>query len=247
MPVTTRAKIYIAWVAAVGLTILAMGLFQWTSANPARYLLLLVLALVAATLKVRLPGITSSMSVNFLFILLGVADLSFSETLAMGCAAALLQSVWKAAKRPRPVQLLFNVACLAISIGVAYGGSHFALSATRTNSLILSLALAASLFLVTNTGLVAVVLSLAEHQPLRQAWRLCYGWAFPYYLVGTAIAGLISASSHAVGWKVSLLLLPTMYLTYIYYRLYLERQVEEQRQLTLDDDKVVAAVSARRS
>ena len=188
---TNRAKIYIAWVAAVGLSLLALGLFRWTSPNPARYLVLVLLALVASTLKLRLPGITSSMSVNFLFILLGVADLSFSETVAMGCAAALLQSVWKAQRRPRPVQLLFNVACLAISIGVAYGGSHFALSATHTNSLILLLVLAASLFLVTNTGLVAIVLSLAEHQPLRQAWRLCYGWAFPYYLVGAAIAGLI--------------------------------------------------------
>ena len=37
------------------------------------------------------------MSVNFLFILLGVLELSLPETLVIGCTATLVQSVWQAA------------------------------------------------------------------------------------------------------------------------------------------------------
>ncbi|PYT29238.1 MAG: hypothetical protein DMG58_16625, partial [Acidobacteria bacterium] len=51
----------------------------------------------------------------------------------------------------------------------------------------------------------------------------CYLWSFPYYLVGSVIAGLVTVSSRAVGWQASLLVLPLMYLVYLFYRFYLQR------------------------
>jgi hypothetical protein len=62
---------------------------------------------------------------------------------------------------------------------------------------------------------------------LRKLWRDCYFWSFPYYLVGSAIAGLVTVSSRAIGWHGSLLVLPLMYLVYTFYRLYLERVAPE--------------------
>ncbi len=218
-----RANAYIASVAVAGFTLLAVGLFQRQFSGLPRFLLYLLLALVASTLKVRLPRITGTISVNFLFILVGVALFSFSETVLLGCAAALLQSVWKPGQKPKPVQVLFNVACLAISIGVAYGGSHFIVAAAGRDSLAILLTLAACLFFVANTGLVAGVLSLVEHKPLSQVWPQCYAWSFPYYLVGAAIAGLVCASTRSAGWAAALLVLPLMYLTYVCYRLCVHR------------------------
>ncbi len=227
-----KAKSYIACAATAGLTLLAVGLFQAGFPNPTRLSIFLLLALLASTLKVHLPGITGTMSVSFLFILMGIADYTFSETILVGCAGALLQSVWKAKRRPKPVQILFNISTLAISISVSYWGSHFVLGAARTSSLVVLLALAACLFFLTNTGLVATVLSLVEEKPLKNVWRQCYAWSFPYYLVGAAIATVISLVSRSVGWKVSLLVLPVMYLTYVWYRQYLETAAHEQTQLT---------------
>ena len=227
---TNRAKAYIGSVAVVGFTLLAVGLFRREFSDLPRFLSYLMLALLSSTLKVRLPRITGTISVNFLFILIAIAEFSFSETIVLGCAAAFLQSVWRAKQEPRPVQILFNVACLAVSIAVAYAGSHFAVSIARADSLAVLMGVAACLFFIVNTGLVAGVLSLVERKPLAKIWRHCHTWLFPYYLVGASIAGLICVANRAAGWKVSLLLLPVMYLTYLCYRLYVERTVQQELQ-----------------
>ncbi len=47
-------------------------------------------------------------------------------------------------------------------------------------------------------------------------------------LVGAGIAGLVCVSTRSAGWVVALLVLPLMYLTYICYRLYVERVTREE-------------------
>ena len=241
-PMPNKAKLYVASTAAAGLSLLAVGLFQGGFPNLTRFASYLALALLASTLKLRLPGMTGTMSVSFLFILMGIGDYTFSQTIAMGCAAALIQSVWKAQRRPKLVQVVFNMAALAIAIGVAYWGSHFVLAAVHTDSLTILLALAACLFFLTNTGLVSTVISLVEEKPFRKVWQQCHAWAFPYYLVGAAIAGLVVASGRSAGWKPALLVLPMMYLVYLYYRLYLENAARQQLQLAAEGGHVAMAM-----
>jgi hypothetical protein len=222
MPAT--AKLYIGLVIALGFSLLAgCLLFQGQFPELPRYFGYLLLAVLASTLKVRLPGITGTMSMNFLFILIGIADLTLAETLAMGCAATVIQSVWRTKRGPRLVQAAFNIAALILSIGVAYRVSHFILALARTQSLCTLLVLAACFYFVSNTLLISGVLCLVEGKPLKKIWQQCFLWTFPYYLVGSAIAGLVSVSSRAVGWEVALLILPLMYLVYLFYRLYLSR------------------------
>jgi hypothetical protein len=216
--VTDKAQWYIDCTAAAGFTLLAAALHRWASPNHPRYLSYLLLAVLASTLKVRLPRMTGTFSVIFLFILIGIADCTFSETVTIGCAAALMQVLWRPKRRPTSTQAVFSVASMAISIGVSYWLSHMILAAARTNSLAILLTLAACLFFAINTALVATVISLTEGMPFKQVWLQWYLWAFPYYLVGAAIAGLISYSNRSVGWQVSLLALPLMYLIYACYR-----------------------------
>jgi hypothetical protein len=51
-----------------------------------RFVFYLVLSGLAAGLKVSLPGIRGTMSVCFLFVFIGIADLSASEAMIIGCA-----------------------------------------------------------------------------------------------------------------------------------------------------------------
>jgi hypothetical protein len=177
---------------------------------------------MASTLKVRLPGLTSTISLSFLFVLIGMADFSLAETLVAGCAAALVQSLWKATA-PKAVHVIFNVATWAISIDVSYWLSHRLVAATQIHSLAVLLPFAAFLFFLTHTGFVALVVSLTSQSPLKAVWRDCYFWTFPYYLVGAAIAGVFALASRTVGWQVSLLVLPMMYLVYGCYRVHISR------------------------
>src|SRR3984893_10689859 len=218
------AKIYIGLIVALGFAVLAgCLLFQAEFPDLPRYFSYLLLAVVASTLNVRLPGITGTMSVNFLFILIGIADFTLAETLTMGCLAILIQCIWRTRTRAKLVQVVFNVGALAISIAAAYQVSHFTLALARAESLSTLLVLAACVFFVSNTLLVSGVLCLIEGKPLKNVWQQCYLWSFPYYLVGSAIAGLVTVSSRSIGWEASLLVLPMMYLVYTFYRLYLER------------------------
>src|SRR6267142_2719535 len=222
-----KAKLYIGFTIAAGFATLASGfLFERQFPDSSRFYSYFLLAIIASTLKVRLPGIRGTMSVNFLFILLGTTELTFPETMLMGCAAAVVQCVWKPKRRPQTVQVLFNVAVLALSIGVSYHVSHYVLT-PALNSLSTLLALTTSLYFVTNTLLVAAVLALVEHGSLQAIWRQCNLWTLPYYLAGAAISGLIAVSSRSVGWKVPLLMLPLMYLIYSYYRTFMARVPQE--------------------
>ena len=125
------------------------------------------------------------------------------------------------------VQVMFNVAALALSIAAAYQVSHVVLALARVDSVPVLLALAACLYFVSNTLLISGVLCLLDKKPLTTIWQQCYLWSFPYYLVGSVIAGLVTMSSRAVGWEASLLVLPLMYLVYLFYRFYLQRMALE--------------------
>ena len=220
-----KAKIFIALAIIPGLTMLSLGVSHWESADPVRFTIYLLLALVASTLKVRLPGLAGTMSVNFLFMLMGISQLSFSETLALGAVATVTQCVWRSKTRPGLPQVLFNISALTMAITSAHFIYHLPQIQQVNGRLVVLLALAACFFFLTNTVLVATVLALVETKPFTKTWQQCYVWSFPYYLVGAAVAGLVSLSSQYVGWRTALLILPIMYLTYLHYRLYVERAV----------------------
>src|SRR5712691_10827578 len=106
------AKAYIAMIVAVATAVLMVVVARWTPENLGRFFLFFALAMVASAMKIRLPGFKTTISINFVFILIGIASLSFGETVLIGLSGALVQSLWKTQTRPKPVQVLFNAACL---------------------------------------------------------------------------------------------------------------------------------------
>src|SRR5712692_5212958 len=95
------AIVFILTQLVFGLPLLPYALYRWHSVDPLRFASFLAVALAASLFKVRLPGIHATMSANFLFILVGILDLSYPETLLMGCLGGLVQSLWYATPRPR--------------------------------------------------------------------------------------------------------------------------------------------------
>ena len=213
----------------VGLTIVSgVCLVAYCLAEEARavlssaYLVAILLALAASTLKVRLPGITGTISVNFLFILIAIAVFTFSETVLLASVACIVQCLWRPRSRPRLVQVSFNVAALAISSGASYRLAHL-FAGGPVSHLAILLAVAASFYFTADTLLVSGVLSLVQGKSLFNVWEQCYLWSLPYYLAGAAIAGLVVATNRAAGWAMSLSILPLMCLVYVFYRICVER------------------------
>jgi len=221
------AKAYIAMIAAVATAVLTVAASRWNPENLGHFVLFFALAMLASAMKIRLPGFKTTISTNFIFILIGIALFSFGETVLIGLGGALVQSLWKTQQRPKPVQVFFNGACLTVCTAAAFWTSHTVLAMLGLNSLVAMMVLGACVYVVLNTGLVSLVIALAEERPLRELWSSCYEWTFPYFLVGAAVAGLASAAGHGTNWGVTLLVVPVMYFVCVYYRMHIVRALLE--------------------
>src|SRR5260370_16846053 len=128
---------------------------------------------------------------------MSIALFSFGETVLIGLGGALVQSLWKTQQRPKPVQVLFNAACLTVFTAAAFLTSHGVLAMLGLNSLAATMVLGACVYVGLNTGLVSLVISLAEGRPLRKLWSSCYEWTFPYFLLGAPAPGLATPTRHS--------------------------------------------------
>jgi len=221
------AKLFITLIVLAGLGTLVYGGIHQSSKNIAEFICYLGIAILASRLKVNLPGITGTLSVNFLFILIGVLELSFTETLILGAISMLAQSVYPV--RPRAMQVTFNVCAGSISTALAYLVFHHPLMNLVIDSRPVLLGVSATVYFIANAGSIATVISLTERRPLHRILVDCYFWSFPYYLVGAGIAGVIAWLNHTFNWETSLLVLPVVYLIYRSYRLYLGKLEDEKR------------------
>jgi putative nucleotidyltransferase with HDIG domain len=221
------AQAFVALVIAAGTACLLQAAIHQSSKNIAEFICYLGIAVLASRLRVTLPGITGTLSVNFLFILVGIAELGYSEALTLGAVSMVAQSLYPA--RPTAIQLTFNVCAGSLSTALAFLVYHNELCNALIQNRPLILCLTASVYFIVNAGCIAAVISFSEGKPLQTILVDCYFWSFPYYLVGAGIASAISWFNHRFNWETSLLFVPAIYLIYRSYRLYLGKLEDEKR------------------
>src|SRR5215472_9924812 len=119
-----QARIFLYAVCLAGLITAVYGVIAWKIDDLPKFIAYLLTAMLASRLKVELPEITGTISVNFLFILIGIAELTFTETLLLGCSAILVQCLLTKRKWPRLEQVAFNVSSAAAAIWAAYFVYH---------------------------------------------------------------------------------------------------------------------------
>src|SRR5258706_8551946 len=210
-----HAKVYIGGVLSLGIGMLLVSIIADPQIpHPARFIHCLALALLASTFKVRLPGMQSSISLNFVVFIIGIGALSLVETLLVAVSATLVQSLWRPRTRPKAIQVLFNAATLSIGIFTA---DMITAPLRNGPGYVPSLVIAGMIFFVVNTWLVSLVLAFLKGESALKTWRTCHRWSFPYYAAGAALAVVISAYAQVGGWTTALAMLPFVYLLYSYY------------------------------
>jgi diguanylate cyclase (GGDEF)-like protein/putative nucleotidyltransferase with HDIG domain len=232
MPI--KAKLFIGVTASIGMLIVGISLWHWHTDDLLRFLCYLAIGILASGLKVQLPGIDGTMSVNFLFILLGILELSLGETLLIGCSAALVQCVWRA-RQASFAKVAFNVfSMMANAIALAYFSYHRFVAITGNQAELVMLVLAALIYFLANTLPVSMIIALTEGKAAKKVWSECYFWSFPFYLVGAAVIGLVGFVNKHVGWQTSLMVLPVIYWVYRSYRMYLGRLEDEKKHVEVE-------------
>ncbi len=224
-----RTRVFIASLALAACACFGLAFSHWQSTDSVKFVCYLVAAVLASSLKVGLPGIEGTLSVNFLFTLLGILELSLPETLLIGLVSTLAQFYWRPARQLKLIQLVFNLSQVTVSSAIAFGAYYLIATYVPHGRGSLALLVAAIVHFACNTALVSTIIGWTEDKPISKIWNECYFWSFPYYMVGAAAAGLVHFLNRHIGWQSSLLVLPPIYLMYRSYRLYLGKLETEKR------------------
>jgi putative nucleotidyltransferase with HDIG domain len=223
------ARAFITGVAMAGAICFALAFAHWQSNDPVKLVCYLIAALLASPLKVTLPGIEGTLSVNFLFTLLGILELGWPETLLIVLASTVGQAYLRRKNQVKLVQFLFNWSQLTVSSSVAYGAYVLVVTRILHAPGPLALLVAAIIHFGCNTAAMSTIIGLTEDKPITKVWNDSYLWSFPYYMVGAALAGLVHFLNGHIGWQPSVLILPPIYLMYRSYRLYLGKLETEKK------------------
>ena len=125
--------------------------------------------------------------------------------------------------RPKPFQVIFNTAAMALSVAASYYVYHANIQGIPSDSNPVRLGVTACIFFLMNTIPIAGAIGITEKKSLTRIWYDCYFWCFPYYLGGASIAWIISVFTRQMHWEASLVLIPVIYFIHRSYRMYLDR------------------------
>jgi hypothetical protein len=227
MPKSFSARIFVALIIISGLLLLGDAVLNAKSMPTAKFLIFLVVACVAARLRIKLPGVTGTMSVNLPFILVAAAEMNTVEALAVGFISTFFQCVAKD-KKFNLVQVAFN--CSTITLAVAATRLIYTAPsvASAVSSPSLRLAVAAAGYALANTVPVAIVIGLTEAVSVVRTWMEMLQLSFPYLVASAGIAGLTLTLTQEIGWQVPLAVLPIMAGIFLSYRRYFAATVTSE-------------------
>jgi diguanylate cyclase (GGDEF)-like protein/putative nucleotidyltransferase with HDIG domain len=200
-----------------------MDLIPFQTSDVTQFLTYFVMAALAAGLRVHLPTFSGTLSINFLFILIGLVHLTRSELVVLGGAAAVIQCLLARDRKPSITKILFNLSVAAISIHLASAIYWLMPPGVSVADEIFRVAPAALCLFLCSTIPVSIAIAWTEDRRVVSTWRECSLWSLPYSVAGALLAGLFATLSHRIGWQLSLLVLPVVYLITRSYQLHIGR------------------------
>jgi len=212
------AKLFIGLMMAAGTAVIIHGALRFKPQNMLAFALYLALTAVASRLRIRLPRVNGTMSINLPFFLVAATQLSAAEALLIACLGSIVQSLPRPGKRLQLVRVTFNAATVTSAVACA----AYVFSAARGAGWLVSLALvsAAAAFFIANTVPVSLVLWLAEGAPPLKTWLEIARLTVPYYVLSAGVAAIFSGMHNPSMLPSALLLFTVMLLTYVSFRRY---------------------------
>ncbi|HUE03485.1 MAG TPA: HD domain-containing phosphohydrolase [Bryobacteraceae bacterium] len=226
-----KARIFVALAIAGAAAAIAASVYPWRPGDAWRFGIYLILSILAAGMRLRIPGVPGTTSACFLFSLIGIAELPLGEAVVVSCLAASVHYLWKARSRPRATQIILSVAVSAMATAIVYRFYHWpvidAIAATGPFLMMV----AAVLYLALTSVPLAASRVLGDGRPLGTIWREALGSLslyIPLYILGASIAWIVNLFSRRVNWQTSVLVLPIVYFIQRSYRAYQQRLADEK-------------------
>src|SRR5947199_2636103 len=196
------AKLFIGLMMVIGVAVIGRGALQFRPESMVKFFLCLVLTAVASRLRVRLPGVNGTMSINLPFFLIAATQLSAAEALLIACVGSIVQSLPRTGGKLQPVRVAFNAA--TVTSAVAFGAYAFSVGGSAGWVASVALVSATASFFIANTVPVALVLWLAEGAQPVNTWLEIARLTVPYYVVSAGVAAVLSDLHHSSVWPATL-------------------------------------------
>jgi len=219
----------VSLVSLLGMAAVVWASVNWYSPDLFKFAGLLTIAAFSFGARITVPGAAGSLPLTFVFVLVGVLDLTGPETIVLAGVLTLGRCLWNQPSRPQAEQVLFNVAIMALGAAGATWVYHAPWMLAHQVETAIRLAAATATLFVVSTLPIALAISLAEDVSILATWRECCFWSIPYYVGGAAIAQAASFADRVLGWQTVLLIGPVVYLVYRSYRLYVSRLENEKK------------------
>jgi hypothetical protein len=190
-------------------------------AESREFLVIMAMAVVAARLKLTLPGFESNMSMNLPFILLAISELSMPEAIAVGAASTFVQTLPRSGQKVTPTQAVFNVCNMVNAVAIASVVAGRAVHFVALNRPFL-IAAAALAFFVADTVPVAAIISMTSPAKTADCWTGIALTTFPYFVLSAGVACIITTGIQVVGWVAGATTLAVMSGVYRCFRFYFQ-------------------------
>ncbi|HVW87012.1 MAG TPA: HD domain-containing phosphohydrolase, partial [Bryobacteraceae bacterium] len=227
------ARAYWLAVIACGACIAVAAGYSWNASgeNALRLVLYFGAAIAASGLKIKLPGVLGTLSMNYLFIITSLLELQLESAVLIGLSSILAQILIRPRARPTWEQVLFSALSIPIPIAAAWCVLQLQVITAIDPTRCLALVSASMVYFFLNTWIVAVIIGLTTDRAPLEVWRENLIWTSPQYLVGGALAGALHLINRFVPWQGLLLSGPPLYLVYRSYSLYLGRVDQQQEHI----------------
>ena len=246
---TLRMRLYVGAIILAGAAAVALSVHRLDLSQPLLFVTFVILSSLCSAIKLPLPLARGGSSLSLCFAV-DVASLLFlgpyAATLVV-TVSAWSQCSFRMRERNPWYRTLFSMATLALSMQA--GGQVFTLlgdgQQTIAHGLIVPLAAAALVYLVSNTGLIATAIAFSTGQAIARVWRESFLWSAPSYFMGAACAALaevVLAQQTDPLWIV-LIVVPAV-LTYRSYRLFIGRIETEQAEVRRASQVQLATIEA---
>jgi signal transduction histidine kinase len=223
-------KLYLRLVMGTGAVICSFSLYHFISSpqrtNPQLFILAIIALALGPCLIVRIPRLTSQITVSDTFIFLTMLLYGGDAAILLAALEAFCSSLRFSRKA---ITIFSNAAMLAcatfltsLTLTFSFGSITQLPRSGYSTTLMVALCLMALVQYIVNSGLVAIGVALKLERPLLQTWSKHYLWTSITYVAGASAAGIIARLVETVGFYSVMVTAPIIAVIFLTYRTYRE-------------------------
>src|SRR5579885_235567 len=139
--------------------------------QPLFFFALAAMLLVSFPLVISLPGIRGEIFASDIFVLLGLAEMGFPETLPLAILIAALQARWCEKRRSGVFGILLNAAAAGLSVFAGSLAWHLNFDTSSIALLCIRVTVGAVLYGLSRSASQALIDAMSWHEAAMQWWH----------------------------------------------------------------------------